>query len=254
MSRCDVAVATRNSRIHYLMVNLLKRLGVTFVLCTPDDRECKSAKVIVTTDKESKRVAKGGLVVVEESFNPDTTAIEIMLRLLDVPEPSQIVVGVDPGMKFGLAFVANGTPVYTKTVQSPFGAAENTHQWTTHLQHSRRTEILIRVGMGSRLYSALFLREIRSIPKDFKVELVDERHTTRLGKSDQSSAVLIAARKGRPVTEDDLALDVKNGYVRSLKQLFTRLTDGGKALSTAEAQAILLGETTVDGILTESDY
>ena len=254
MSRCDVAVATRNSRIHYLMVNLLKKLGVTFALCTPDDKECKSAKVIVTTGKESKRVAKGGLVVVEESFNPDTTAIEIMLRLLDIPEPSQVVVGVEPGMQFGLALVADGAAVYTKTVQSPFGAAEKTRQWTTHLQPHRRTEILIRVGMGSRLYSALFLRGIRSIPKDFRVELVDERHTTQVGKSDQSSAVLIAARKGRPVTEDDLALDVKNGYVKSLKQLITRLTDGGRALSTAEAQAILLDETTVYGILNESDH
>lgn len=254
MSRCDVAVATRNSRIHYLMVNLLKRLGVTFVLCTPDYKECKSAKVIVTTDKESKRIAKGGLVVVEETINPDTTAIEIMLRLLDIPEPSQVVVGVDPGMQCGLAFVANGTPVHTKTVQSPFGAAEKTHQWTKLLQHNRRTEILIRVGMGSRLYSALFLRGIRDVSKDFKVELVDERNTTRVGKSDQSSAVLIAARKGRPVSEDDLVLDVKNGYVKSLKQLFTRLTDGGRALSTAEAQAILLDETTVDDILNESGH
>ncbi|MFX1602388.1 MAG: hypothetical protein ACFFCK_02820, partial [Promethearchaeota archaeon] len=176
------------------------------------------------------------------------------LRLLDMPEPSQVVVGVDPGMQFGLAVVANGTPIYTRTVQSPPGAAEKTHQWTAHLQHNRRTEILIRVGVGSRLYSALFLREIRSIPKDFNVELVDERHTTRVGKSDQSSAVLIAARKGRPVTEDDLVLDVKQGYVKSLKQLFTRLTDGARTLSTAEAQAILLDETTVDGILTKSNH
>ncbi|UCH04248.1 MAG: hypothetical protein JSW05_11830 [Candidatus Thorarchaeota archaeon] len=254
MSRCDVAVATRNSRIHYLMVSLLKRLGVTFVLCIPDDDECKSAKVIVTTEEESKSVAKGSLVVVEDTFNPDTTAIEIMLRLLEIPEPTQVVVGVDPGMRFGLAFVANGTPVYTRTVQSPSGAAEKTHQWITHLQHNHRTEILIRVGMGSRLYSALFLRGIRSIPKDVNVELVDERHTTRVGKSDQSSAVLIAARKGRPVTEDDLVLDVKQGYVKSLKRLFTRLTDGGRTLSTADARAILLDETTVDGILNESDH
>ena len=254
MSRFDVAVATKNSRIRYLMVNLLKRLGVTFVLCKPDDNECKSAKVVATTDKESKRVAKEGLVVVEEGFNPDITAIEIMLRLLDVPQPSQVVVGIDPGMQFGLAFVANGTTVYTKTVQSPFRAAENAHQWAALFQHNRQTEILIRVGMGSRLYSALFLREIRSISNEFRVELVDERHTTRVGKSDQSSAVLIAARRGRPPASDDLVLDVKNGYVRSLKQLFKRLTDGGRALSTAEAQSILLDEATVDGILNESDH
>ncbi len=254
MSRCDVAVATRNSRIHYLMVRLLKRLGVTFVLCTPDDDQCKNAKVIVTTDEESNGVAKGSLVVVEDTFNPDIAAIEIVLRLLNISEPSQIVIGVDPGMRFGLAFVANGTPVYTRTVQSPSEAAEKIRQWTTHLQRDYQPQILIRVGMGSRLYSTLFLRAIRSIPKDFNVELVDERHTTRVGKSDQSSAVLIAARKGRPVTEDDLVLDIKQGYVKSLKRLVTRLTDGGRTLTTAEAKAILFDETTVDGILNESNH
>jgi hypothetical protein len=66
--------------------------------------------------------------------------------------------------------------------------------------------------------------------------------------------VLIAIRKGRPLTEDDLILEVKSGYVKSLKQLFTRLTDGKRALSTAEAQAILLDETSVNGVLNESDH
>jgi hypothetical protein len=236
------------------MVNLLKKLGVTFVLCPPDAGECKDAKVVVTTDKESKRVAIGDLVIVEEAFDPDTAAIEIMLRLLDIPEPSQIVVGVDPGMQYGLAFVANGSPVHTKTAQSPFGAAETAQQWAILLRRRHRPETLIRVGLGSRLYSALFLRGIRSISNDFSVELVDESHTTRVGKSDQSSAVLIAIRKGRPLTEDDLILEVKSGYVKSLKQLFTRLTDGKRALSTAEAQAILLDETSVNGVLNESDH
>jgi hypothetical protein len=236
------------------MVNLLKRLGVTFVLCTPGDRECKSAKVIVTTGKESKKLTTGGPVVVEETFNPDTTAIEIMLRLLDIPEPSQVVVGVDPGMQFGLALVANGNPVYTKTVRSPLVAAENTQQWISLLQHNHQTETLIRVGMGSRLYSALYLRGIRSFSNGFHIELVDERHTTVVGESDQSSAVLIAARKGRPLTDADLILDIKDGYVRSLKHLFTRLTDGEKVLSKEEAQAILLDERTIESILNESGH
>ncbi|MFQ5832758.1 MAG: hypothetical protein ACE5H4_08655 [Candidatus Thorarchaeota archaeon] len=249
MSGLEVAVATRNSKTLYLVVDLLKRLDIGFVLCTPDDKECATAKVVVTTASESKNLAAQSLVVVEDIFNQDTTAIEIMLRLQGILEPSMVVVGVDPGMQIGLALVADGNTIYTKTAQTPSIAANDTLQWIDYFNDLLPSRVLVRVGSGSRLYSALYLRGIQNAFTESRVELVDERHTTKVGESDQSSAVLIAARKGRLVTDDDLVLQVKDGYVKSLKHLFSRITDGKIALTKAEAKSILLDEESIESIL-----
>ncbi len=254
MSGFEVAVATRNSKILYLVVDLLKRLDVGFVLCTPDDKECSTAKVVVTTANESKNLAVQSLVLVEDIFNPDITAIEIMLKLMGIHEPSMVVVGVDPGMQSGLALIADSNTVYTKTAQTPSIAANDTLQWIALFADLLPGRVLVRVGSGSRLYSALYLRGIQSAFGEFQVELVDERHTTKVGESDQSSAVLIAARKGRLVTEDDLVLQVKDGYVKSLKHFFSRITDGKISLSKGEAKSILLDERSIESILDGIDH
>ncbi|MFW9799498.1 MAG: hypothetical protein ACFFD9_03630 [Candidatus Thorarchaeota archaeon] len=254
MSGFEVAVATRNSKTLYLVVDLLKRLDINFVLCTPDDRECETAKVVVTTANESKNLTAQGLVVVEDVFKPDIIAIQIMLRLLGIQEPSMVVVGVDPGMQIGLALVVNGNTVYTKTAQNPSSAANDTLQWIDLFKDYLPNTVLLRVGSGSRLYSALYLRGIQSAFSYSRVELVDERHTTKVGESDQSSALLIASRKGRLVTDDDLVLQVKDGYVKSLKHLFSRITDGRIALSKTEAKSILLDERSIESILDGLDH
>ena len=84
------------------------------------------------------------------------------------------------------------------------------------------------------------------------VELVNEHRTTLSGgvTSDQTSAILIAGRSGRLQTVNDEVLEPKEGYIKSLKLLVQRLTWGKREISKDEARAILLGETSLDCILT----
>jgi hypothetical protein len=160
MPRYEVAVATRNPKVRYLAVNLLKRLGIGFVLCAPDDRRCGMSQVVITTEEEASQFHTNHLVVVDEALNDDATAIEVMIGLFDVRNPSVVAVGIDPGMKFGLALTADGTAIYTATASTPFAAANHTLHWLTIVQHHFSNSILVRVGTGSRLYSALYLRKM----------------------------------------------------------------------------------------------
>jgi len=255
MPRYEVAVATRNPKVRYLVVNLLKRLGVGFVLCAPDDRRCDMVKVVITTDSEASQFHASRLVVVDEApKDDDATAIEIMLGLFDVRNPSIIAVGIDPGMKFGLALAADGVAIYTATASTPSIAANYTLHWIAIIQQHFQNTVLVRVGAGSRLYSALYLREMKERATErIQIEMVDERHTTRRPKSDKSSATLIASRNGRPVTEGNFNLEVKTGYIRSLKRLVTKVTDGRLALTSTQATSVLQNEMTLDEILGELD-
>jgi hypothetical protein len=254
MPRYEVAVATRNPKIRYLAVNLLKRLGIGFVLCAPDDRKCDKSQVIITTESEAPQFHANHLVVVDEALNDDATAIEVMIGLFDIRNPSVIAIGIDPGMKFGLALTADGTAIYTTTASTPFAAANHTLHWITIVQQRFQNSILLRVGTGSRLYSALYLRAMKdSNTQRIQIEMVDERHTTRVGESDKSSAALIASRKGRPVTDEDLYLEAKEGYVKSLKLLVKKITEGRLSLTSAQASSVLQNEILLEEILGEFD-
>ncbi|MHA2003736.1 MAG: hypothetical protein ACW975_06010 [Candidatus Thorarchaeota archaeon] len=254
MPRYEVAVATRNPKVRYLAVNLLKRLGIGFVLCAPDDRRCGMSQVVITTEEEASQFHTNHLVVVDEALNDDATAIEVMIGLFDVRNPSVVAVGIDPGMKFGLALTADGTAIYTATASTPFAAANHTLHWLTIVQHHFSNSILVRVGTGSRLYSVLYLRKMMdSVTPRIQIEMVDERHTTRVGESDKSSATLIASRTGRPVTEEDTILEAKEGYVKSLKRLVEKVTEGRLFLTSAQASSVLRNEINLEMILGEID-
>jgi hypothetical protein len=228
----------------------MKRLGIGFIICAPDDKKCDTSQVVITTQSEATQFHSSRLVVVDEVSNDDTTAIEIMLALLDIRNPSVIAIGIDPGMKFGLALVADGVAIYAITASTPRIAAISTFHWITVIRRHFRNPVLVRVGTGSRLYSALYLRGIKDrATNGFKVEMVDERHTTKRGESDKSSATLIASRRGRPVSDEDFVLDTKAGYVRSLKRLVAKVTEGRLILTSAQAKSVLLNETTLEEIL-----
>ncbi len=249
MSRYDIVVATRNSRIRYQCVVLLKRLGVPYMLCAPDDSVVTSAHCVLVTESEARGLSPDNLVLVSDPLDNEDVALRVMVLKHRVHTPRLIVIGVDPGMRFGLAVVIDGVSVHSATASTPTGAASLAHRWLSTL-HSLfpSAEIAVHVGTGSKLYSVLFLRAV-SAGNDVCVLLVDEHHTTVVGLSDQSSAIAIAGRDGRPLCEDDLHLDSKSGYIKSLKQLVAHLTEGRRVLTTDEAQHIIHGDLSIDALI-----
>lgn len=251
MIRYDVAICTSNPKVIYLIVELVKELGLSFVICKADDYRTHTSRVIVTTSDEGVHIDDRAILV-ETEFNSEYTTIAIMTKLLGIVSPFEFVVGIDPGMQYGLALLANGNTIHTRTTQSPRDAARNTLLWSEYVLKQFHSGLTIRVGTGFRLYSVLYLRAILDEGNSMPVELVDERHTTFVGESDKSSAVLIALRNGRAFTAGDLLLELKNGYVKSLKHFTKRLTNGKRALTTSEAYAILSGEISIDRLLFDS--
>ncbi|MHA2159155.1 MAG: hypothetical protein ACXABE_09670 [Candidatus Thorarchaeota archaeon] len=225
MFRWQVAIATVNPRVLYLLIELLKELGLEFVVCTADDARCGNAKVVVTTKKDSMRHQYDSVVYVEEDLDPVYTSVEIQARLNDVHEPALAVVGIDPGMRFGVALVMDGTVVYKNSQTSPGAAVRLTLRLKSYVKRLFPScQVIVRVGTGSKLYSTLFLRNALSQNPGLGVELVNEHHTTLSGgfTSDQTSAILIAGRSGRQHVDKDMVLEPKQGHVRSLQHFVQR--------------------------------
>ena len=252
MLRWQVAITTENPRLLYLVIELLKKLDLTFIVCPLRDSHCDDAKVIVTDQKNFN--SNYTTVVVDEEIDPDFTAIEIMSKLYDIHKPSFAVIGIDPGMRFGVALVIDGVAMFKSSLTSPDAAAQLTSRlesYVVRLFPSCKT--IVRTGIGSKLYSTLYLRTMNHYFPALEVELVNEHRTTLSGgpTSDQTSAILIAGRSGRPATENDRIIEPKEGYIKSLKLYVRRFTRTRRTISSDEARAILLGETSLDCILAD---
>jgi hypothetical protein len=254
MQRWQAAIATENPKLMYLLVELLKTLELTFVMCTPEDRRPCSAKVVLTTASEAQRVDVGHSLLVDEDFDPDLLRIRIIARLNDIEAPRYVFIGVDPGMMSGVALLAEGTSLYQSSYTSPRATARAVLLLHSHaLIAFPECMPIVRVGAGSRLYSALMLREISDISDALKMEVVNEERTTLFGgpSSNESSAILIAGRRGRPVLQEDLSLEPKPGYIKSLKALVRRLTRSKQSISTELARQVVVGERSLGSLLDE---
>ncbi|MGY5854361.1 MAG: hypothetical protein RTU92_12410 [Candidatus Thorarchaeota archaeon] len=249
----DVAIATRDSKIRYLCVELLEQMGVDFIICAPNDRRCESTRCIITTESESSNLDIQRTVVISGDFDADTVAIAVMGKLSDITEPTIAAIGIDPGMRYGLALVIDGNLIYSRILSTPRSTAQATIHWLSISKELfPNTPIHIRIGSGSRLYAALYLREIKKDPSKLRIELVDEHHTTLAGESDESSAALIAVRRGKSPTNEDMILEFKEGYIRALRRHVTSYTEGQIELQKKDAKSIILGNASVDEFLDSS--
>jgi hypothetical protein len=248
--RYEVAIATRNPRLRYRILAILNRLKLKYVVCSPDDSECEISKVIITTKDEASRFDDVRVIIVENDTH-DEFVLPLLMKLNGIHKPMNAVLGIDPGMRFGLALVIDGVTIHTKRVNSPHLAADITINWVQHIEYNfPPCPVRIRIGRGSRLYLILYLRDIIRRDIELAIELVDEKNTTRIGKSDQSSAILIAGRWGKPLGNNpDLSLEPKGGYIKALKRLISQLTEGKRLLSTEEARAIIRDEKPLDFFL-----
>ena len=240
-----------NPRILYRSVQLLKKLGIHFIICSPEDARCDQSHVILTGFDEGHETHEGRIVV-KEDFDVDLVGVDIMTKLNDIKAPSRIIVGIDPGMTTGIALVIDGIVVYKNSLMSPGMIARLCERLSLHAgELFPESQKIVRIGTGSKMYTALLLRSISNNSSTFVIELVNEMHTTIIGgaHSDESSAIIIAGRNGRALTPEDILLEPKAGYVRSLKQFVKKLTRGQYALSSNDAREILTGETPLETAL-----
>lgn len=254
MPKWEAAVATENPKILYRIVRLLKELEIKFVICSPVDHRCEHAHVVITGPNDNFKEHEHRIEVTED-FDTDFARIEIVSKLHGIMTPLKAVVGIDPGMTFGVALVIDGVPVYSNASTSPEAVANLTQTLVDYVTTLfPDCQKLIRVGTGSKLYAALLLRSLRDGKILPSIELVNEHNTTVIGgaKSDESAAILIAGRTGRPVSTSDLIVEPKVGYIRSVKRYVIRLTKGKKSITSNEARELLVGDSTLEDLIANS--
>jgi hypothetical protein len=238
-----IAVATEDFGIYYELVRVLRALNLPFLSLSPCDAMPPNVGVVITTAPEEPRIQfRPCLVVPGPDEKSVRMAVELAQEALTGKEGYEnLIFGIDPGKRSGLAVLGDGTVIHTAESSSPEELKEDIRRI---LRTHRSKVVRFRVGRGdppnrNRIVNAL-------LEFGYPVEITNEHSTSRGNEMPHvKAAVDIALTKG-PVVRRRLETIPKPGEVSEVKRL-SRLASGGTVtISDRLAEKVLKGELCIE--------
>ncbi len=177
-------------------------MDIPYIGVKPGSRMVHTVKLILTTDKEKDSVSRIPAFTVEDLGTNHVAAKEKLLAAIYGRGEDRLRVGIDPGLRIGLAAFFGNHELYTDVL----GSVEDAVRTTVRvIQGSLTSKKVLRIGSGIPELSEAIARGVSRRLRDVDIELVDERGTSSLtrgrlrrrGTRDQNSARMIAFRMGR---------------------------------------------------------
>lgn len=206
--KAKVALATVSGKAYYLLVNELKRKNMAFLSLVPNDSVPIDIRVVITTKKESSKITHQNVLEYDEEENPEEIVSEAIRLIRGKRTYERLVVGVDPGRNFGVAFLGDGNILETKNCTS---VSETAKTIKDILGRTPANDTTVRVGNGAPSYAEELLRRLDdALPEDVDFESVREEGTSKSlgetshtrGRRDVSSAIKIGQRQGQILSRE----------------------------------------------------
>jgi hypothetical protein len=196
-------------RAYFRLVTELQQRQIPFLNLTATDPIPACVGVVITTRTESWSVKHSRIVIYDEA-DPNERVTEVVDRAIQIARGKKVydelVIGVDPGDRIGVAAVVDGKIWRVRCCLS-LGEASSVMDGILRDVEARRK--IVRVGANSRsnqddLISALN----KTLSQNVVLEEVPEESTTRgamhgrsrrRGIRDIYSAIEISTRKGRSI-------------------------------------------------------
>jgi hypothetical protein len=198
-----VAVATINGKAYYAITNLLRRVDIPYINLNPGEKVKTGIKLVVTTKKERKWIGFAKTVCVEELDNDPNLAKERIIREVYDNQKDILLIGVDPGLRTGIAAYYRQQEVGGEVANS---VKEAVTKIIKLIECSHAKKKIVKIGSGKPDLAEALARSIYAgMRGSVDVELVDERGTSSPSRMkpnrrilrDQHSARLIALRQGK---------------------------------------------------------
>lgn len=202
----QIAVATLSGRAYYSLVVELRRRNVSFLSLRPGDPVPASVKVVITTPQERLKIHHPKVLLYREGENAGTIVETALQTMLGRELYKRLVVGIDPGKRFGMAVLGDEKVLRMLSCSSVRETAKALMDILDEIDSAKK---VVRIGDGGEPYRRSLIRMLeRKLPWNVTVETVSERDTTRWAKSltprrksllDAASAIGIASRSGRRI-------------------------------------------------------
>jgi len=232
-----LGILTEDFRLYHDLVAALKARDIPFASLSFAEKVPSEVGAILTSPAEAAKVPFPAVVPVEDIPDSIAKALQIVRGRRRWRE---LVVGVDPGLEPGVAFVGDGDVIDTRVVASPEAVAEVVRNALLSFPSER---VRLRIGHGdptnrNRAINAL-------APLGLPVEIVDEKGTTHRSPSPDADAAVEIAR-GRGVRAARYyAVEPTPGEVREVQRQSRLSSEGEVTISKELARRVAKGELTL---------
>ena len=229
-----IAVRTEDFRLSFHLMRELKRRECNFVMLSPGD----SWDGILLTSPEE--VIDGEIPAMEENIEIAVERAIQASRGFDTAV--QLVFGIDPGPRPGLAWLADGVIVGSAQLESVNAVADHVVALSTAVEHMRMS---VKVGDGAplirdRIINQLILRGVETLE-------VSEHRTSSGSRSKAhiNAATRIALVSGTKVNETR-KLKPTNGDLREAQRQSRIFSSGEITIPTDLARMVICGEISME--------
>ena len=196
-----ICVATSEARAYYTIVSRLRRSGLPFLSVLPES-DCRECTLVICTAAEAFRFGDRAVALEDLSDSAGVFKGQLMSRLDGGSDV--LIVGVDPGVRTGLAVFYGEENLEYSTFSSAAWLSRRVGAFVSGIPAKRS---LVRVGDGSPAASAKLIQLLAGEAPEATIESVDESGTST-GRArvkgiqgDQGAAARIAFRKGEVVIQ-----------------------------------------------------
>ncbi len=230
-----IAVVTDNFRFYYDIVKELKQRDIPFISISPKDPVPEDVEVVITTERERDAVDFKNVVAVSQDIRKGVRrALSILSGKASY---QQMIVGVDPGSKPGVALVGDGQVLETTYADSPEDVKNIVERYMNGYEYQN---ILVRIGHGDRTNRNRTIGVLRELP--VIMEIVNEERTTKGGISpDLEAAKQIAMSIGELVV-GEYAIESTVGEQREMQRRSRIKSEGEITISRDLAKKVVEGE------------
>lgn len=237
-----LGVLTRDFRLYHDLVNELKARGLPFETLSFDRRIPNHIGVVITSQEEASRVKYRRKVVAFAGVNE---AIVRALNLLEGRDGfEELVVGVDPGPRPGIAVVGDGSVVEEHVADTPEGVGEVVRTILKRNRGARR--VTVRVGHGDRTNRNRIINALAG--EELRVEIADEEGTSpgfrRDDRRNIEAAREIAFTPGSQA-ERWYHVEPTEGELKEIQRLSRIDSDGEITISRELALEVARGKLTM---------
>lgn len=232
-----IGLMTQNPRTYFEMLAALREQSLDFVALEPGEPLPANIGAVITTNEERGRIYFDRVVTDED---PSVAIAKAKMMMSGACEVRNLLIGVDPGVKPGVAVLADGIVLTRYLADSPeavsriIGGVEEEYP---------DAEVVVRIGNGdrtnrNRIFNTLWEHGL-------KLEIVDERNTTKRSQTpDEDAAVEIALTPGYSPRKKQ-ETEPCPGEIKNIQRISRLESNGSVTVSKDLAKSVAKGEITL---------
>lgn len=237
-----IGLQTQDPRTYFAMIEALRRRRLPFVSIEFSDVVPPNVGVIITTERERDRTAFDNVVT---DSDPEIAISRAVAMLSGEGNVRELMIGIDPGSRPGFAAIGDGRVLRTSVANSPEGVSNLVDEV---IKAHPNANVVVRIGNGDRTNRNRIFNKLWD--DGHKVEIVDERNTTKRSHTpDEDAAVEIAITPGyKPRKRQDV--EPCEGEIRNIQRMSRLESAGSVTVSKDLARMIARGEISMEDAIT----